>query len=46
MGVMPEYLDTYIAKVIRDHSSLDAYMDTILGVDGPRKARLIAKLTA
>lgn len=46
MGVLPEYLDTYIAKVTRDHSSVDAYMATILGVDGPRKARLKAKLTA
>ncbi len=46
MGVLPEYLDTYIAKVTRDHSSIDGYMDTILGVDGPRKARLKAKLTA
>jgi len=46
MGVLPEYMDTYIAKVTQDHTSLDAYMATILGVDGPRKARLKAKLTA
>lgn len=46
MGVLPEYLDTYIAKVTQDHGSLDAYLATILGVDGPRKERLRAKLVA
>ncbi len=46
MGVLPEYLDTYIAKVTEDHGSLDAYLAAILGVDGPRKARLQAKLVA
>ncbi len=46
MGVLPEYLDTYIAKVTADHGSLDAYLATILGVDGPRKERLRAKLVA
>lgn len=46
MGVLPEYIDTYVAKVIRDHGSLDAYLETILGVDSQRKARLIAKLVA
>lgn len=44
MGVLPEYLDTYIAKVTHDHGSLDAYLVTILGVDSPRKERLRAKL--
>ncbi len=46
MGVLPEYLDTYIAKVTADHGSLDAYLATILGVDEERKARLRAKLVA
>lgn len=46
MGVLPEYLDTYIAKVTELHGSLDTYLETILGVDGPRKARLRAKLVA
>ena len=46
MGVLPEYIETYIAEVARDHGSLDAYLATILGVDGPRKERLIAKLVA
>ncbi|WP_086740173.1 tyrosine-protein phosphatase [Erythrobacter colymbi] len=46
MGVLPEYIETYIAEVTRDHGSLDAYLATILGVDGPRKERLIAKLVA
>jgi len=46
MGVLPEYLDTYIAKVTQDHGSLDAYLATILGVDEDRKQRLRAKLVA
>jgi protein tyrosine/serine phosphatase len=46
MGVLPEYIDTYIAEVTRDHGSLDAYLATILGVDEQRKARLVAKLVA
>jgi protein-tyrosine phosphatase len=46
MGVLPEYIETYIAKVTEDHGSLDAYLATILGVDGPRKERLRAKLVA
>ncbi|MCZ8369091.1 MAG: tyrosine-protein phosphatase [Porphyrobacter sp.] len=46
MGVLPEYLDTYIAKVTRDHGSLDVYLATILGVDEQRKQRLRDKLVA
>jgi protein tyrosine/serine phosphatase len=46
MGVLPEYIETYIAEVTRDHGSLDAYLATSLGVDGPRKERLRAKLVA
>lgn len=46
MGVLPEYIDTYIAKVRADHGSLDAYLATILGVDDARKERLRAKLVA
>lgn len=46
MGVLPEYIETYIAEVTRDHGSLDAYLETRLGVDGPRKERLRAKLVA
>ncbi|MCX9146392.1 tyrosine-protein phosphatase [Erythrobacter sp. WG] len=46
MGVLPEYIDTYIAKVEADHGSLDTYLEAILGVDGARKERLRAKLVA
>jgi protein tyrosine/serine phosphatase len=46
MGVLPEYIDTYIAEVTRDHGSLDAYLARILGVDEARKQRLRAKLVA
>lgn len=46
MGVLPEYLGTYVAKVTEDHGSIDAYLATILGVDGTRKQRLRAKLLA
>jgi protein tyrosine/serine phosphatase len=46
MGVLPEYLDTYIAKVTTDHGSLDTYLATSLGVDEARKARLRERLVA
>lgn len=46
MGVLPDYLDTYLAKVREDHGSLDAYLEQILGVDGARKERLRARLVA
>ncbi len=46
MGVLPEYFDTYVAEVTRDHGTLDAYLATILGVDEDRKQRLRAKLVA
>lgn len=46
MGILPEYHDTYIAKVTEDHGSLDSYLATRLGVDGARKDRLRAKLVA
>jgi protein tyrosine/serine phosphatase len=46
MGVRPEYIDTYIAKVTEDHGSLDTYLATQLGVDEARKQRLRAKLVA
>lgn len=46
MGVLPEYFDTYVAKVTEDHGSLDAYLATQLGVDEARKERLRAKLVA
>jgi len=46
MGVLPEYIDTYIAEVTRDHGSLDTYLATRLGVDEARKDRLRAKLVA
>jgi hypothetical protein len=46
MGVLPEYIETYINEVTRDHGSLDAYLETILGVDGPRKERLRARFVA
>lgn len=43
MGVLPEYLDTYIAKVRSDHGSLDAYLAGVLGVDAARAERLRAR---
>ncbi|AUX70271.1 protein tyrosine phosphatase [Porphyrobacter sp. HT-58-2] len=46
MGVLPEYIDTYIAKVTEDHGSLDTYLATQLGVDEARKQRLRARLVA
>lgn len=46
MGVLPEYIETYIAEVTRDHGSLDAYLAGTLGVDEAMKQRLIAKLVA
>ena len=46
MGVLPEYIDTYITQVTQDHGSLDTYLATILGVDEQRKQRLRAKLVA
>lgn len=46
MGVLPEYIDTYISEVTRDHGSLDAYLATILGVDDAQKARLRERLVA
>ena len=44
MGVLPEYIDTYFAEVKRHYGSVDAYLAARLGVDGPRKERLRAKL--
>jgi protein tyrosine/serine phosphatase len=46
MGVLPEYIDTYIAKVTDDHGSLDTYLARELGVDEARKERLRARLVA
>jgi len=46
MGVLPEYIETYFAEVIRDHGSIDTYLTTRLGVDEARKERLRAKLVA
>lgn len=46
MGVLPEYIETYIAEVTRDHGSLDAYLAGILGVDEHRKQRLRARFVA
>ena len=43
MGVLPEYLDTYIAEATRIAGSLDAYMARALGVDDSRKERLRAR---
>ncbi len=40
MGVLPEYIATYIAELERDHGSVDAYLAQSLGVDEARKARL------
>ncbi|MEL6529648.1 MAG: tyrosine-protein phosphatase [Pseudomonadota bacterium] len=46
MGVLPEYIETYFAEVIRDHGSIDAYLAQTLGVDETRKARLRERLVA
>lgn len=46
MGVLPEYIDTYLAEVTRDHGSVDAYLAHTLGVDEARKRRLRDKLVA
>lgn len=46
MGVIPEYIETYIDKVTSDHGSLDAYLANILGVDEARKQRLRERLIA
>jgi protein-tyrosine phosphatase len=46
MGVLPEYIDTYVSEVTRDHGSLDDYLKARLGVDEARKQRLKAKLVA
>ncbi|MDY7099201.1 MAG: tyrosine-protein phosphatase [Pseudomonadota bacterium] len=46
MGVRPEYIDTYIAEVERDHGSLDNYLTQTLGVDEARKARLRERYVA
>jgi protein tyrosine/serine phosphatase len=46
MGVLPEYIETYIAEVTRLSGSLDAYLAQSLGVDEARKARLREKLVA
>lgn len=43
MGVLPEYIETYVAEIERDHGSLDAYLAQTLGVDEARKARLRAR---
>lgn len=40
MGVLPEYIDTYFAKVTDDHGSVDAYLAGQIGVDEARKSRL------
>jgi protein tyrosine/serine phosphatase len=46
MGVLPEYIETYIREVTQAHGSLDAYLAGTLGVDEAMKQRLRAKLVA
>lgn len=46
MGVLPEYIETYISEVTQVHGSLDAYLAGTLGVDEAMKQRLRAKLVA
>jgi protein-tyrosine phosphatase len=46
MGVLPEYLATYVAEATRLAGSLDAYMAKALGVDEARKERLRARFLA
>jgi len=46
MGVLPEYIETYWAKIARDHGSVDAYIADSLGVDENRKSRLRERLLA
>lgn len=43
MGVLPEYFATYVAEATRIAGSLDAYLESALGVDGQRKERLRAR---
>lgn len=46
MGVLPEYIDTYIAKIRSDHGALDTYLADVVGVDSAKKERLKIKLVA
>lgn len=46
MGVLPEYIETYVNEVTRDHGSIDAYLEHRLGVDEARKERLRERLLA
>ena len=45
MGVRPEYIETYISEVTHSHGSLDAYLQTIIGVDEAMRNRLKARFT-
>jgi protein tyrosine/serine phosphatase len=46
MGVLPEYLNTYITEASRIAGSLDTYMEQVLGVDRTRQERLRARFVA
>jgi protein-tyrosine phosphatase len=46
MGVLPEYLDTYLAEVTRIAGSLDTYLEQALGVDEACKQELRARFVA
>lgn len=46
MGVREDYIETYWTALIRDHGSIDAYLEQRLGVDETRKARLRDRLLA
>lgn len=43
MGVKPEYMDAIFAAIEKEYGSVDAYLETALGVDSEMKARLKAK---
>lgn len=44
LGVRPEYIETYMAEVTRDHGSLDAYLEKVIDVDEALRARLRERL--
>ncbi|OBX20692.1 protein tyrosine phosphatase [Erythrobacter sp. QSSC1-22B] len=46
LEVHEDYLATYRKEVARDHGSLDAYLETVIGVDEPMRERLHTRLVA
>lgn len=46
MDVRPEYLETYLKEVEREHGSLDRYLSGVISVDEAQRARLRGRLVA